>query len=185
MPDARVGRHRGAVEDPDITDGLGLDSLMATETPILEIALRLCLALLFSIGVGYERETADKPAGLRTHMLVALASCAFTIISLEMVASLETELTNVAADPVRVIEAIVTGVAFLGAGAIIQSRGNVVGITTGASIWLAGAIGLACGSGYYVVAALILVLALITLRVLGAFERRVLKKQATKRPGSE
>ncbi len=162
-------------------DGLGLDSLGATETSIPEIALRLSLALVFAIGVGYEREAADKPAGLRTHMLVSLAACAFTIISLEMLASLEKELTTIAADPIRVIEAIVTGVAFLGAGAIIQSRGSVIGITTGASIWLAGAIGLACGSGYYVIAALILVLTLITLRLLGAFERRVFKKQAAKR----
>ncbi len=167
--------------DFDIIDGLGLDSLTATETPILEIAVRLCLALLFAIGVGYERETADKPAGLRTHMLVSLAACAFTIISLEMVASLEKQMATIAADPIRVIEAIATGVAFLGAGAIIQSRGSVVGVTTGTSIWLAGAIGLACGSGNYVIAALILVLALITLRLLGAFERRVLNKNAKKR----
>ena len=148
-----------------------LNTLFETQTPAYEIALRLTLAMVLSIAVGYERETADKPAGLRTHMLVALASCAFTLVALEMIQSLEHQ-PGLASDPARVIEAVGTGVAFLGAGAIIQARGRVEGITTGTSIWLAGAIGLACGGGYYTIALLVLVLAVFTLRALALLQRR-------------
>ena len=152
--------------------------LFETQIPVYEIALRLALALVLSMALGYEREAFNKPAGLRTHMLVALAACAFTIVALEMVAALDNtgDPTSVAADPTRVIEAVVTGVAFLGAGTIIQARGNVIGITTGASIWLAGAIGLSCGGGYYIIAVITLALALITLTALGAIAQRMLRR---------
>lgn len=79
----------------------------------------------------------------------------------------------VRADPIRVIEAVVAGVAFLGAGAIIQARGSVLGITTGASIWLVGALGLACGSGYFTIASVTLILAFATLTVISYFERKM------------
>ncbi len=82
------------------------------------------------------------------------------------------------ADPARVIEGVIAGVAFLGAGTIIQSRGDVKGLTTGTSIWLAGAIGLACGGGYYAIAAIVLSYALITLVVLGLIEARLNGKAA-------
>jgi len=152
--------------------------LFATRTPFSEIVLRLGIALLLSIGVGYERETSNKPAGLRTHMLVGLAACTFTIVAMEMVYGLgdATAAGSVNADPTRVIEAIITGVAFLGAGTIIGARDRVVGITTGASIWLVGAIGLACGGGYYAIAVIVLLFALFTLIAVSAFEKRVMKK---------
>lgn len=151
--------------------------LFDTQTPIYEIVGRLALALVLSMVLGYEREAFNKPAGLRMHMLVALASCAITIIAIEMVDAIGEKMSSsVNADPTRVIEAVVTGVAFLGAGSIIQARGNVIGITTGASIWLAGAIGLASGGGYYLIAVITLVLALVTLTALGTLERRIPRK---------
>lgn len=80
------------------------------------------------------------------------------------------------ADPVRIIEAVTAGVAFLAAGAIIQSRGNVQGLTTGANMWLAGALGVACGAGYYFLAMIGTVFALIVLVVLGKLELRLTNK---------
>jgi putative Mg2+ transporter-C (MgtC) family protein len=141
------------------------------------------------MGIGYEREWADKPAGLRTHMLVSLAACSFTIVALEMVATLETEMEastrlTVNPDPTRVIEAVITGIAFLGAGTIIQARRRVTGITTGASIWLAGAVGLACGGGFYIIAGLTVLLTLATLVCIRRLER-VLMGTKTKRSAPE
>lgn len=151
--------------------------LFDTQTPIYEIVARLALALVLSMALGWEREAFNKPAGLRTHMLFALASCAFTIVAIEMVDAIGERMpTSVNADPTRVIEAVITGVAFLSAGTIIQARGNVIGITTGASIWLAGAIGLASGGGYYLIAVITLALALVTLTALGRLERRMPRK---------
>jgi putative Mg2+ transporter-C (MgtC) family protein len=120
-----------------------------TETPLLVICARLGTALMFGVIIGLDREIRGKPAGLRTHMLVALAAAAFTLIALEMVKTIGDDSPAVRVDPIRAIEAVVAGVAFLGAGAIIQARGSVLGITTGASIWLVGALGLACGSGTF------------------------------------
>jgi putative Mg2+ transporter-C (MgtC) family protein len=152
-----------------------LNFLFDSQTPLPEIVARLLLAVFLGLGLGYERETRDKPAGLKTHMLVALAACTFTIVAIELVKSLAPESAAIESDPVRVIEAVTTGVAFLGAGAIIQSRGTVVGVTTGASIWLAGAIGLACGGGLYLIAVLVFVLALVILVGMKALERRFIR----------
>jgi len=133
---------------------------------------RLGLATLVGMIIGLEREWRQKPAGLRTHMLVSLASAAFTIITFELFqASLEMA-PDSKGDPVRVIEGVIAGVAFLGAGTIIQGRGEVKGLTTGASIWLAGATGLACGGGYYVIAGITVGLAVVILAVLGLLERK-------------
>jgi len=110
--------------------------------------------------VGFEREMAHKPAGLRTHMLVCLGSCLFTIISLEF-----------AADPARIASGIVAGIGFIGAGAIIAEPDKVVGITTAASLWITAAIGLTIGVGNYVLAAVAVLLALLTL-----FSRALFKK---------
>lgn len=161
-----------------------LSDLWQTETPIGEIVIRLVLAVVLSTVIGYEREEANKPAGLRTHMLVALASCGFTLIAIEMVGTMVDEGPGlVQVDLIRVIEAVVAGVAFLGAGAIIQSRGNLIGITTGASMWLVGAIGLACGGGYYVIAFLLLILAMITLTLIRVIEGRFLSKKGRGKGG--
>ncbi len=146
---------------------------MEGELPLTQAAVRLGIAALFGMALGIEREWRRKPAGLRTHMLVALAAATFTILTNELVhASLEVT-SDSKADPARVIEGVIAGVAFLGAGTIIQSRGDVKGLTTGTSIWLAGAIGLACGGGYYAIAAIVLSYALVTLVVLGFIEARL------------
>jgi putative Mg2+ transporter-C (MgtC) family protein len=141
--------------------------LLVSSTNIWEILIRLGAAIVFGAVIGIDREWRNKPAGIRTHMMVALAAATFTVITLELFEVVKNVGEKSSTDPLRLVEAITAGVAFLGAGAIIQSRGTVEGITTGSGIWLAGAVGYASGSGYYVLGAVATVLALVILTVLG------------------
>lgn len=136
-------------------------------------AARLVAALVLAGLIGLEREIFRKPAGLRTHMLVSMAACLFILISQEL-STLDFGVGEaVKVDPLRLIEAVTAGVAFLAAGIIFSSGGEVHNITTGASLWLAGAIGLACGAGQVPLAAMATVIILIVLAVLGYVERRL------------
>jgi putative Mg2+ transporter-C (MgtC) family protein len=155
-----------------------LDALR-TATPETAIAFRLLLAAALGAVIGLEREFKARPAGLRTHMLVALAAAVFTLITLELLQETRSVQEPGRADPIRVIEAVTAGVAFLAAGAIIQARGQVQGITTGAAMWLAGAVGVACGGGYYTIAMMATVLAMLILTVLAYIERRIEGSQDT------
>lgn len=134
----------------------------------LEQTGRLVIAALFTGVIGFERQRKDHPAGLRTHMLVGIGACLFTLLMTLLIGRFESD--DVRADPVRVVEAITSGVAFLAAGVIIQARGRVHGLTTGASLWLAGAVGLGAGLGEYFLSFIAVVLTLIVLRVIKAFE---------------
>ena len=127
------------------------------------VVLRLTAALVLAGLIGVERESSNKAAGLRTHMLIGLAACLFTLIALEFLNMPTSEEDRLGMDPTRIIQAITAGVAFLAAGSIITSGGKVRGLTTGASMWLAGAIGLACGTGHVALAGLASVIALIVL----------------------
>lgn len=146
----------------------------------LEMAVRLILAMGFGMVLGLDREAQDKPAGMRSHMLVSLAAACLTIMTFAIIDASEAFGETVRADPLRVIQAVVAGIAFLGAGAIIQGRGKVTGITTGASMWVAGAIGIATGLGDYTLAVLTTVFAVSVLFVLGKLERAA---KAKSRPG--
>lgn len=141
--------------------------MLVSSTDIGEILIRLGAALVFGAAIGLDREWRNKPAGVRTHMMVALASATFTVITLELFEVVKNVGEKSSTDPLRLVEAITAGVAFLGAGAIIQSRGTVEGITTGSGIWLAGAVGYASGAGYYVLGAIATVLAVVILTVFG------------------
>lgn len=125
---------------------------LQTDTSLLAIAVRLGVACLLGFLIGFEREARDRPAGLRTHMLTSLAAAAFAIIAIEFIGLYGNSDDGTQLDPIRVVEAVTAGVAFLAAGTIIQARGRVKGLTTGAAMWLAGAIGLACGAGFLTVA---------------------------------
>jgi putative Mg2+ transporter-C (MgtC) family protein len=142
-----------------------------TATPEWEIALRLAAAILFGAAIGWEREYKNRPAGLRTHILVCLASATFTLVSVELAVLAGQQ--DKTADPIRAIEAVTAGVAFLAAGTIIQARGQVRGLTTGASLWLAGAIGVTSGAGMYSLAFIVTVLALIILSWLQWLSNRI------------
>jgi putative Mg2+ transporter-C (MgtC) family protein len=149
-----------------------IDTVLArTEIPEWQLALRLLLAVALGALIGWERETKNRPAGLRTHILVCLAASAFTIVALEL--SYWARANDAPADPIRAIEAVTAGVAFLAAGTIIQARGHVVGLTTGAGLWLAGAIGVACGTGMFSIAVIVAVLAFIVLAWLQRLSERI------------
>lgn len=139
-----------------------------------EIAIRLILATFFGALVGFERELRDRPAGLRTHMLVSLAAAMFTILAFEIFYAVKVHDKVANIDPLRLVEAVTAGVAFLAAGTILQSRGRVKGLTTGASMWLAGALGLACGAGFYTIAMMGGLLTLFILAVIRYIENRFL-----------
>lgn len=131
-----------------------------------DVAARLCAALGFGAAIGFEREARDRAAGLRTHMLVSLASALFTVIAFEMYGRLRDSGVTSGADPLRLLEAVTAGVAFLAAGSILRDSGGVRGLTTGAGLWLAGAVGMASGYGLYGLAAVSTVLAIVVLALL-------------------
>ncbi len=143
---------------------------VGTYLPQHIIVIRLLLAAIFGAMIGFEREMNTAQAGLRTHILVAVAAALFTILAFEIFHTLEGRSPNgPQADPIRAVEAVTAGIAFLGAGAIFRSGGSVQGLTTGAGMWLAGAVGIATALGYYLVAfgvALFAVLVLAALRAL-------------------
>jgi len=122
----------------------------------LEMALRLLMATALGAIIGYQRERAGKPVGLRTSVLVCVGAAVFTMASIYGFGAV--------ADPSRVAAGIVVGIGFLGAGAIIRrERGAVEGLTTAATIWAVAGIGLAAGAGLYLISALAAVIILIVL----------------------
>ncbi|GGE62976.1 magnesium transporter MgtC [Streptosporangium jomthongense] len=146
-----------------------------TQIPILEMFFRLLAAAGLALLLGLERELRGKAAGLRSHMLVALGSSAFIMMGLHILLATAEGDPSARIDPTRVVEGVIGGIGFLGAGSIIQSQGNIQGITTGASIWMAGAIGVASGIGNFALAGMVALMALIIMVVLGRFEHEVIK----------
>ena len=148
-----------------------------TYTPFPVLAARLLLAAVFGAAIGFEREWRNRPAGLRTHILVCVAAAIFAILTIEIVHApmfADTPVKEaVKVDPIRLVEAVTAGVAFLAAGVVIFTQGQVHGLTTGAGMWLAGAIGVASGLGLWQIAALATLIALVVLGVLQAFEARL------------
>jgi len=125
----------------------------------LELMLRVVLAFVLGGVIGYEREMIERPAGLRTHMLVAAGSAAFTVVSVFGFVG-----EGTVRDPARVAAQIVTGVGFLGAGTIWRTSSTVRGLTTAASIWLVAAIGMLAGGGMYLLAVFTTLCGFATLR---------------------
>ena len=127
----------------------------------LDIELMLRVAMAFVLGgvIGYERESIQRPAGLRTHMLVAAGAAAFTLVSVYGFAGQGT-----VRDPSRVAAQVVAGVGFLGAGTIWRTSSTVRGLTTAASIWLVAAVGMLAATGLYTLAVFTTVCGFVTLR---------------------
>ena len=132
------------------------------------------LGLLFAVvlggAIGLEREINGKPAGLRTNIIICLGAAAFTLVAQRLG-------LDAPEAPGRVAAGIVTGVGFLGAGALIQEGSGVHGLTTAASIWLVASIGVACGMGYYLLAALTTFLALVALFGLLPITRKIRQRR--------
>ena len=134
-----------------------------------DMLIRLGVAMLLGGAIGYERERRERPAGLRTHMLVALASATFALVSYHSL-SFQHYVNDgfVHVDPTRIASNIVVGIGFLGGGAIVHSGMTVEGLTTAASLWLTAAIGLAAGTGMFLLATAGTVFTLFALVVLWA-----------------
>ena len=140
------------------------------------IAIRLLIAAVLGAMIGLEREWNTAEAGLRTHILVAVAAALFTVLAFEIFHTIEPSGSEGAqADPIRAVEAVTAGIAFLGAGAIFRSGGSVQGLTTGAGMWLAGAVGLATALGYYLIALGVALLAVLVLAALRAVAHKVIR----------
>ncbi len=144
----------------------GYSPVFLTET---DAVIRLVIGALLGGLIGLEREFAQKPAGLRTNMLVCLGATLFMVTSL-LLGNLVTATTGDVYDPSRIASTIVQGIGFLGGGVIFATRGEVKGVTTAAGIWVAAGVGMATGAGFFQVAVAGTVIALITLRVLTRLE---------------
>lgn len=140
----------------------------------LEIVGRLTLAVALGLGVGIERTLRGRPAGFRTHALVSLASCLLMLITVyEDHWFPDTERARVQIDPTRMAQGVMTGIGFIGAGAILREGVSVRGLTTAASVWTTAAIGLLVGIGFFFPAILGAAFAFVTLAVFRLLEDRI------------
>lgn len=138
-----------------------------------EIILRLLLSAFLGGLVGMEREANNRPAGLRTHVLVTLGSALIMMISIDAFSGMGVEGSG--GEPARLAAQVVSGIGFLGAGTILHNGNNIKGLTTAASLWVCGGVGLAVGSGYYLGGIITVVIVLFTLMRLGIVEKSFLK----------
>jgi len=147
---------------------------MLEDLTFLDLLLRLSLAAVLGLAIGWDRERQEKAAGLRTMALVSLGAAGFMLVALTMTGTASTPDKPIEFDPLRVVAGVVGGIGFIGAGAIIQSGGNVRGLTTAASIWCAAGIGVACGAGMYELASVLTGAVFLVLVVVTAMKGQVL-----------
>ena len=138
-----------------------------------ELVTRLLTAALLGAVIGFERELRQKSAGLRTNILIAIGSALFTLMSYEFAAGVQ------GADPGRLAAQIVTGIGFLGAGAIIRRDGGVQGLTTAATVWVNAAVGVAAGGGEYRLAVIATIVTVVVLLMLTPIERAIDRRFAS------
>ncbi len=150
-----------------------------------EVLLRLVVAALLGGLIGLEREFSDQPAGLRTHLLVALGAALFTLTGAYGVSAFAGDENFVRIDPTRVAAQVVTGIGFLGAGAIIQQGFSVRGLTTAAALWVTAAVGLAAAFGYWLGALATTAVAIVALYGLKRVERAFFPRLREDRGGPE
>ena len=143
------------------------------EPGIVAIALRLLCAMIVGSLVGLEREYTHRPAGLRTHILVALGACVASLMGQMLFAQY-----GGGSDPARLSAQVITGVGFLGAGTIMKEGVSVKGLTTAASVWAVACLGIACGYGYYALALMGMIFTLITLTVFEALQRKLINNHS-------
>ena len=142
-----------------------------------EVLVRVVLAGVLGGAVGAERELREREAGLRTHMLVAVGAALFTIVSAYAWSDFTfSQRGGITFDPTRIAAQIVTGIGFLGAGAIIRQGLSIRGLTTAASLWVVAAIGMASGAGYYSAAVITTAIVLISLWPLRIVAHRMFER---------
>ena len=136
----------------------------------IELIKRLCLSALLGGALGFEREWRQKAAGLRTNILIAMGATLFTVMSIDVS-------TGSGGDSTRIASGIVTGIGFLGAGAIMRTGAGIKGLTTAAMIWVNAAVGVAVGGGEYRVATIATIVALVVLVLLDPVERALARRR--------
>jgi putative Mg2+ transporter-C (MgtC) family protein len=136
----------------------------------LDLALRILVAAVLGAAIGMERERHDHPAGMRTHLLVSVGAATFTVLSIEA-------FKGPGSDPGRIAAQVVTGIGFLGAGAILKSGGSVRGLTTAASLWAVAGVGMAAGAAAWGVAIAATVIVIVSLWPLQGIERRFFRRR--------
>ncbi|SHE14172.1 putative Mg(2+) transport ATPase [Chlamydia abortus] len=144
----------------------------------LDLTIRLVLALLLGGLIGLEREKNNHPAGLRTHILVCVGSALLMLLSMYGFSAFVDE-GNVRLDPARLAAQVIPGIGFLGAGTIIRNGFSITGLTTAASLWVAAAIGLSVGAGFYYAAFLSTAVVLISLWTLNIVEKKYFENRRT------
>lgn len=136
---------------------------------------RTFAAILFGFGIGLERELTNKYAGLRTHILVCLGSCIFTILSIyAFPMAVDQAHPQAFGDPARIAAQILTGIGFIGGGTVLRHGSSVFGLTTAATLWVAASIGMACGAGMLELAMITTILSVAVLVLIRMFEKNVL-----------
>ncbi len=146
----------------------------------IDFLLRLSAALVLGFALGLERELTNKYAGLRTHILVCLGACVFTLLSIYGFPTFANgdnviiEQATGVRDTARIAAQIVTGIGFIGAGTVLRNGPMVFGLTTAATLWLAASIGMACGAGMFDVAVISTVFSIAVLTLIRIFERQIL-----------
>lgn len=145
----------------------------------LLILSRIGFSILFGFILGFEREVTGKFAGLRTHILVCVGACAFTLLSIYGFRMHNIEGLSGINDPARIGAQIITGIGFIGAGTVMRHGTNVLGITTAATLWVCAAVGMACGCGMFIIAAVTSVFSLIVLILIRKFESSFLLSKSS------
>lgn len=153
-----------------LTEPIDLNALALSP---MDILMRLLCAMVVGTVIGIEREYTHRPAGLRTHILVALGACSVMITGQLIFCQYRSYGGN--ADPARLAAQVISGVGFLGAGTIMREGVNVKGLTTAASLWAVACLGIAAGGGYYEVAILGMVLMFLTLTLLEVLQNLLMK----------
>ena len=143
----------------------------------IDILIRLCLGFLAGAIIGFERSSRRQVAGLRTHILIATGATLLMLLSIYLPQHFSGDRIG---DPGRIAAQVVSGIGFLGAGAIIRLGNNVRGLTTAASLWFVAAVGLAIGCGLFIAAGIAEVLGLITLILLGMIEKKIFPSERIK-----
>jgi putative Mg2+ transporter-C (MgtC) family protein len=145
--------------------------------PDLEIVLRLGIAAVLGMMVGFERERQNQPAGLRTHTILAIGSCLAMTISINLAMQFTAYVPN--GDPARLAAQVISGIGFLGAGAILRYGTSVKGLTTATSLWTIAIVGLAVGAGHYFAAVATTAMLLIILVLLNVLEKKLIRVYET------
>lgn len=139
-----------------------------TTIPIPDILLRIALSMVLGGVIGFERERDNQPAGLRTHMILVIGACLAMILSINIGVVSQT-------DPGRIAAQVISGIGFLGAGAILRFGFNVKGLTTATTLWTMAIVGLVIGAGYYWIAIITTIIMLIVLAALNVIEKNYVR----------